>query len=234
MNQNYYVYYLIDPRNCQPFYIGKGKGNRMFVHEQEVVGNHKTAIKPHHDRIREILAIGLQIQYEKVLFNATETQALNKERILIEQYGRICNGTGILLNKSSGGSNGGTTEKTVCQYTMEGEFIQQFSSAKVAAEQISSANRSYIAQCCKGKRKSSGGFQWTYKSELPPNQYHKQYERPVLQFTLDGEFVAKHLSVSKAAKSVGKSLRTISCVCRGKSKQSGGFIWKYEDTEPLL
>ena len=27
---NYYVYRLIDPRNGQTFYVGKGKGNRVF------------------------------------------------------------------------------------------------------------------------------------------------------------------------------------------------------------
>ena len=28
----YYVYRLIDPRNGQTFYVGKGKGNRIFNH----------------------------------------------------------------------------------------------------------------------------------------------------------------------------------------------------------
>lgn len=28
----YYVYVYIDPRNGEPFYIGRGKGNRMFSH----------------------------------------------------------------------------------------------------------------------------------------------------------------------------------------------------------
>lgn len=30
----YYVYCLVDPRNNQTFYIGKGKGNRIFAHRQ--------------------------------------------------------------------------------------------------------------------------------------------------------------------------------------------------------
>jgi hypothetical protein len=32
----YYVYKLIDPRDNQVFYVGKGKGNRAYHHEREV------------------------------------------------------------------------------------------------------------------------------------------------------------------------------------------------------
>ena len=31
-NDNYYVYALIDPRNYQIFYIGKGKGQRVAAY----------------------------------------------------------------------------------------------------------------------------------------------------------------------------------------------------------
>lgn len=34
----YYVYRLIDPRNGQTFYVGKGKGNRVFQHVLGAIG----------------------------------------------------------------------------------------------------------------------------------------------------------------------------------------------------
>ena len=33
---DYYVYRLIDPRNGQTFYVGKGKNDRVFRHAQGV------------------------------------------------------------------------------------------------------------------------------------------------------------------------------------------------------
>ena len=35
----YYVYALINPINNKPFYIGKGKENRVFSHKEEVIND---------------------------------------------------------------------------------------------------------------------------------------------------------------------------------------------------
>ena len=51
--------------------------------------------------------------------------------------------------------------KPILQYTKDGEFIKEWTSAKEASR-VLGINNSHIAACCKGKRKSSGGFVWKY------------------------------------------------------------------------
>lgn len=51
----------------------------------------------------------------------------------------------------------------------------------------------------------------------------------VLQFTIDGNFVARHNSAKDAAESVGMSNPSpIKAAIAGRTKTSAGFVWKHE------
>lgn len=52
--------------------------------------------------------------------------------------------------------------KAIQQYTKNGEFIAEYESAAEAERETNVCN-SHITECCKGKRKSAGGFIWRYK-----------------------------------------------------------------------
>ncbi len=62
----WYVYRLIDPRNGETFYVGKGQGNRVFAHaEGEFTDTVRSDSEEREDatylkmqRIKEILAVG--------------------------------------------------------------------------------------------------------------------------------------------------------------------------------
>ena len=54
--------------------------------------------------------------------------------------------------------------RKILQYSRSGEFIREWPSA-IEVERLLGIHRVNIAQCCKGKRKSAGGFIWRYKEE---------------------------------------------------------------------
>ena len=58
----WYVYRLIDPRNGETFYVGKGQGNRVFAHANGLVADDANDVSdPKLQRIKEIQAAGLEV-----------------------------------------------------------------------------------------------------------------------------------------------------------------------------
>ena len=51
------------------------------------------------------------------------------------------------------------------------------------------------------------------------------------QFTLDGVFIAEWVSLKEAARNNVATSAGISQCCKGLTKQSGGYIWKYKGEE---
>jgi hypothetical protein len=102
--QQYYVYGLIDPKNNEIFYIGKGKGDRAFDHFTEQLqkgkGN-KSKIK----RIDAIQEKGKQPIIKYYAKNLDEESAFILEKCLIERIGRLIFKHGPLTNILEGGEN---------------------------------------------------------------------------------------------------------------------------------
>ena len=58
----WYVYRLIDPRNGETFYVGKGQRNRVFPHANGLVDGEEGEVSdPKLQRIRDIRATGLEV-----------------------------------------------------------------------------------------------------------------------------------------------------------------------------
>ena len=53
-------------------------------------------------------------------------------------------------------------QKSVLQFSKNGEFIAEYQSI-IEAERQTGCHQSLICECCKGKRKSTGGYIWKYK-----------------------------------------------------------------------
>jgi len=55
--------------------------------------------------------------------------------------------------------------KPTIQYSLDGDFIQEWHSV-AEAERATGIGRRNIGAVCNGKRKTAGGFKWKYKGEV--------------------------------------------------------------------
>ena len=91
----YYVYVYKDPITKQPFYIGKGSGNRYLDHANKPYQSFKRV----QDKIKNIRNKGLEPIIEFIYKQLTEDIAYTLEEELIVKYGRKdIDPNGILMN----------------------------------------------------------------------------------------------------------------------------------------
>jgi hypothetical protein len=94
----YYVYELIDPRVNLPFYVGKGKNDRVYFHLSEK-SRAKSENKRKYNKIQKIRENGHEPEIKIVKYFEDENDAYDYEEILIEKYGRMrYDENGILTN----------------------------------------------------------------------------------------------------------------------------------------
>lgn len=84
-----YVYRLIDPRNGETFYIGKGKANRVFAHIRAEVNNDDPGDKL--KRIHEIRAAGFEVAHVIHRHGLDDKTAFEVEAALIDSYAGLTN-----------------------------------------------------------------------------------------------------------------------------------------------
>lgn len=126
----------------------------------------------------------------------------------------------------------------ILQYDKEGLFIKEWLSAKDAVKELK-INYESINNCVRNKSKSAGNYVWRYKdpsrwsSPIYIKNIHSEEDKlkwphkSVIQYDLQGNFIKIWNSASVAARFIDvTSSRLIGC-CKGRSKTSKGFIWKY-------
>jgi hypothetical protein len=109
----FYVYVLHRPDGT-PFYVGCGAAylgrrvQRIAMHEAEardpVLMSHKFAV------IRNIWRDGASVHYSIDSWHLSREPMIEREILLIAEYGRIQLGTGLLVNRTDGG-DGGTGQR---------------------------------------------------------------------------------------------------------------------------
>lgn len=112
----FYVYTLAYPPEMggAVFYVGKGQGNRVEMHELEAQAAGKA---PRHDAIRAIHSAGYQVVKGLALETDDENEAYQTEKHLIALYGRD-----TLTNQTNGG--GGSKGRSEAEFEYERTTIQ--------------------------------------------------------------------------------------------------------------
>lgn len=126
--------------------------------------------------------------------------------------------------------------KRVYQFTIDGEFVAEYSSCHEAEREtgISFASISTVARHGKHPRneKSAGGYLWSYNKNNPPiypfdNLKHRF--RKVYQYDSNLNLIKEWDSAAKAAKELGAIGSVIIRYARGiRTTKYKGFYWSFE------
>lgn len=89
-----YVYRLIDPRNGETFYVGKGKGNRVFAHIRGEQGIEGDDLDNKMKRIRQIRLAGFEVAHVIHRHGMDDATAFDVESALMDAYPGLTNEAG--------------------------------------------------------------------------------------------------------------------------------------------
>lgn len=165
----------------------------------------------------------------------------NAEIYYIDLYKTLTTQNGY--NISAGGSKRNYIEKPVDLYDLDGNLIKTFRSA-VDASSYLGVTPTNIMKCCNGSivnvakhvcRYKDQGFD-LYRTSTLITESKKQYEnRPILQYTKDGNFIREYPSINEAVSINGfnKSRCLFDC-CIGTYKSSYGYLWKFKDDKTKI
>lgn len=101
-----------------------------------------------------------------------------------------------------------------------GEIIKEWSSGAEAARELD-LDKANLNSCCRGKKKSCGGYKWIYV-DPEKTEYH------ILQYSEDGKFIKEFRNSAEAERELGINSVLINRVCKGLQPKTYNFIFKYK------
>lgn len=225
----YYLYRHIRLDKNEPFYIGIGsKQNR---NRPNLKSEYRRAFETNRKESSVWKNIVSKTQYEvEILFESDNYEFIKeKEKEFIKLYGRINKNSGILANLTDGGDG-------FIGYVPSKEKIEKHKLFMIGKKQSkeqkqkrvdsrkgykhSEETKRKIANSHKGKKVSKEHIEKLHKGQILANS------KPIIQYDLEGNFIKEWQSATVAAKEFGLHPTSIRHCVQGKTKTSGGYIWK--------
>lgn len=125
-----------------------------------------------------------------------------------------------------------TRGKAVDRYTMDGKYIDTWYCEKHFTRTFGYNGTGLIRKVCDHYKgySSAYGFKWKYHNDTSDFNEPKR-GNAVLQYSKDGEFIARHKNSKRASEKTGICHSSILKCAKGKQMTAGGFIWKEENRE---
>lgn len=244
----YYTYVYLDPRkpgkyvysghtfNHEPFYVGKGCGDRLNEHLTKELNHTYNTFKS--SKIKKILNGNENPLILKVKENMLEDEAYSYEMFLIKLIGRKVDG-GPLTNISVGGEN--PPKFYDLPLEKQEEIREKFRNKTYSKETIEKRVRKNkgkkrteefkknLSESRKGNGNPMYGKKLSVetKNKMSKSSINKNSKK-VYQFSEDGEFIKEYPSCHEVQRHLGFGYGSIARACRGERKTAYGFVWSYQ------
>lgn len=227
----YYIYKHIRLDSNKPFYIGIGtKPNNFLSTKREYCRAYDCYTRSTFwNRVVNKYGYKIEILLESDDYNFIK----EKEKEFVSIYGRINNKTGILINLTDGGE--GSVGRILSNNTKEkirsksiGRKVSLETKLKMSESRkgrsvvISENHRKSISLKNKGRI-----IDGEWREKLLKRRAEKRL--PVLQYTLDGNFIKEWESAFQVGEYLNIPRNSISRCCRGLAKSAYNYKWKYKE-----
>jgi len=221
----------------EPFYVGKGFGNRCNVHMLVI----DTRNKLKQNIINKILIKNKNPIIIILYSSLTEYSAFRIEKYLIKEIGRRDKKLGTLSNLSDGGEgNAGviynyerrvsmiSNNKPILKYDDNGNIIERFKNIVDLSFKYPELRTNHIHRACKcnGRRKIDNYF-WKYweGEEIDSVLDVQDKFKSILQYDLNGKYLKTWGSANDILSNLGYASGAILKCCRN-NKQSLSYKFK--------
>ena len=175
-------------------------------------------------QVQDLWDEGLSIEEIATTMNCQKHTAIR----ILESYEKYSNEESYKRGRKNASAK---MSRPVVQYDKNGVLVEEYSSAAYAEQQTGIKARD-IRCAALGHQASAGGYQWIYEGDSPPGVYNAKSsndKKPVLQFDLQGNFIAEYSSASEAQRAVGlKNVNSITRCCENHQHTAAGYCWKWK------
>lgn len=246
---NYYIYVYLNPLKVgnfsygkvnfvyEPFYIGKGKDNRLMSHLIDYNTNNKLK----KNIINKIKKTGNYPIIEKLYENISEYSAFRLEKYFIKLIGRKDLNSGSLSNLTDGGEGCSgrvfnddirykmiKNKQKIVQYDKNGKIIKIWKNIIDILNNNPNILSNHLHRSCRsnGHRKINGFF-WKYhenesfNDSLPILDKYKT----IFQYDKNGKFIKEWNESKEISQNEFHSGSVLKC-CRNNSKSDKHYIFK--------